>query len=403
MAKQLPLDGIRVADLTIWAQGPIVSQLLADLGAEVIKVEKPGVGDFARGAQAMFGRTCVLPSGHMLQWDMANRNKKAIALNLYDPRGREAYYRLIKKCQVMLTNLSSDALLKMGADEESIHLQNPDMIYSRATGFGRRGPHADDPCQDTTGMARSGFMFANPTLDGDPTYPPGAISDVLSATMLAFGVVTALLAKERNGLGPNGVFASQVGTMMWAALYPVSLYANAGLEYPPFDRTNVANPLMNIYKCGDGKWFASGLFVSERFWRDFCEVMELEHLENDERFATDDDRNQNHKELIAILDEAMATQPRAEWERRFREKGFWCSIVNRYSDLPSDPQVEANEYIITLDNGLKSVAAPFELEGMVLPRRGAPRFAEHTDEVLRELCDYTDEDITNLRVEGVIW
>ncbi|MFQ5879635.1 MAG: CaiB/BaiF CoA transferase family protein, partial [Dehalococcoidia bacterium] len=347
--------------------------------------------------------TCILPDGHNLMWDMANQNKKSIAVNLYHPEGREVFYRLIEKSQVMVTNLNPEALRQMGADKEAVHKHNPDIIYARATGFGPRGPHAEDPCQDTTGMARSGFMFSNPTLEGDPSYPPGALSDVISATMLAFGVVTALLAKERTGVAPPAVFTSQVSSMMWMALYPVTLYANAGLEYPPFDRTNAANPLMNIYKCGDGKWFASGLFVSDRFWHDFCEVMGLQHLERDPRFATDAQRAEHRKELIAILDEAFASQPRGEWERRFRERGFWCSVVNRYSDLPSDPQVQANEYLITLDNGLKSVALPFELEGMTPPRQGAPAFSQHTEEVLQKVCGYSWEEIVALKAEEAVW
>lgn len=403
MESGLPLEGIRVADLTIWAQGPVVTQILGDLGAEVIKVEKPGVGDFARGAQGMFDRPCPLPGGYNLMWDMVNRNKKSIAVDLYHRKGREAFYRLLQKCQVMVTNLNPQGLREMGADEETVLRHNPNLIYARASGFGPRGPHGEDPCQDTTGMARSGFMFSNPTLAGDPTYPAGAMSDILSGTMLAFGIVTALLAKERTGKVPQTVYASQVSTMMWMALYHVTLYANAGLEYPPFDRTNVGNPLMNIYKCGDGKWFASGLFVSQRFWPDFCQVMGIQHLADDPRFATDAQRAEHRKELIAVLDQAFASQPREEWERRFREKGFWCSVVNRYSDLPSDPQVEANGYIITLDNGLKSVALPFELEGVTPPRRGAPDFSQHTEEVLQEVCGYSWEEIIALKAERAVW
>lgn len=403
MARRLPLEGIRVADLTIWAQGPVASQLLADLGAEVIKIEKPGTGDFARGAKAMFDRTCHLPDGHNLMWDMANRNKKAIAVNLYEDKGREALYRLLKKCDVFVTNLNPATLREMKVDKETVRQKNPDIIFALASGFGPRGPHAEDPCQDTVGMARSGFMFANPTLDGAPTYPPGALSDVASATMLAFGIVAALLDKERNGSAPPAVFTSQVITMMWIALYPVTLYANAGLEYPPFDRKNAANPMMNIYRCADDKWFASGLFLSDRFWNEFCEVMGIQELADDPRFESDEKRSENRRELIDILDNAFATRPRAEWERLFRERGFWCSVVNRYSELPDDPQVKANEYIIELDNGLKSVAIPFEIEGVVSPRRGSPEFSQDTDEILQELCDYTFEELVEMKAQGTIW
>jgi formyl-CoA transferase len=390
-----------VVDLSIWVQGPLVSAILGDLGAEVIKVEKPGEGDFSRGAQAMFRRPLIMPDGRNLLWNMANRNKKGIAVNLYHARGREVFYRLVQESQVMVTNLHPEALRHMEADRETVLKHNPDLIYAQATGFGQQGPHAEDPCQDTTGMARSGFMFINPTLEGDPLYPPGALSDVMSATMLAFGVVTSLLGRERTGKTP-AVTASQVSSMMWLAQFPVALHVNMGMEYPPFDRTDMA-PLMNIYRCGDGKWLALGIFLSDRWWHSFCEAMGLPEVEHDPRFAEDRQRARHRRELIDILDRTFATRPRAEWERCFQEKGIVSSIVNRYSDLPSDPQVQANEYLVTWDNGVKGVPLPFELQGLQPRRHGAPEFSQHTEEVLREVCGYSWEEIVALKAEEAVW
>jgi crotonobetainyl-CoA:carnitine CoA-transferase CaiB-like acyl-CoA transferase len=161
--------------------------------------------------------------------------------------------------------------------------------------------------------------------------------------------------------------------------------------------------MMNIYKCGDGKWFASGMFVSEMFWGEFCEVMGIPELEHDPRFATAAQRAENRRELIAILDRRFASQPREEWERLFRARGMWCSVLNRIADLPADPQVQANEYITRLDNGLNAVALPFELEGVELPRRGAPEHGQHTDEILNEVCGYSWEDIVELKAAEIVW
>jgi len=403
VSKRLPLEGIRVADLTIWIQGPLASAILADLGAEVVKIEKPGMGDFSRGTTSLFGQPNVTPSGHNLLWEAGNRNKKAVAINLYHPKGREAFYRLLEKCDVLVTNLSPQALRQMGADEETVRQRVPDIIYARASGFGPRGPYAEDPCQDTAGMARSAFMYVCATADGEPVYPPGALSDVLSATMLAFGVVTALLGRERTGEAPEIVYASQMSTMMWTAMFHVMLHANTGLEYAPFDRTDVANPLMNIYKCGDGKWIALGLFLSQRFWPDFCEVTGLEHLREDPRFATDEARYENRKELISIIDQAMLKRPRHEWEELFRQRGFWFSVVNRPSDLINDPQVVANNYIVSLADGFKAPALPFELVGMEPRRQGPPEFGQHTDQVLQEVCGYSWDDIVAMKAENAVW
>jgi len=402
MDMSMPLEGVRVADLTIYVQGPVAAQILADLGAEVIKVEKPGVGDLSRVATRLFERTLVLPGDRRLLWEMGNHNKKSLTLDLYHFKGQELFYRLIERCDVLVTNLTPEALRQMGADEESVRQRNPDIIYARGSGFGPRGPYAEDPCQDTAGMARSGFMSLCSHPSGVPGYPPGAVADVASATMLAFGVVTALLARERTGRAPPVVYASQMSSMMWLALFPVALYANTGEEYPPFDRTDVSNPIFNIYRCGDGRWIALGLYWTERFWPPFCEATGLQHLRDDPRFATDEARKENRRELIRIIDEVMATRPSQEWERIFRERKFWFSIVNRYSDLPTDPQVQANGYLAELDNGLKGPSLPFELAGVQPRLHGAPALGEHTEQVLRELCGCSPEEIEALRGERVI-
>jgi crotonobetainyl-CoA:carnitine CoA-transferase CaiB-like acyl-CoA transferase len=403
MSGELPLEGIRVVDLTMWIQGPVAAQILADLGAEVLKVERPGVGDHARGLGYAYGRPCFLPDGRNIVYETANRNKKSVAIDLSHPRGREAFYRLVKKADLMVTNLSPEALRSVGADEASIHRENPEIIYVQGSGFGPRGPYADDACQDTVGMARSGFMFALARPGGEPSYPAGAMSDVMTGTMLGFGALAALMARERTGRAPRVVYASQVSSMMWLAMYHVALYANLGLEYEPSQRSEAANPLMSIYRCADGKWFASGLWMGQRFWHDFCQVTGLQHLEHDPRFNSDAARAANRQELVAILDEVFASQPREEWERRYREKGLLFAPVNRYSELPDDPQVVANEYIVTLDTGYKMPALPFAMEGFPPPRHGAPAHGQHTDEVLQEVCGYTLEEVLALKAEGAVW
>ena len=399
---RMPLEGIRVVDLTIWAQGPLGAMMLADLGAEVIKVEKPGQGDFSRGVQSLFGQPQFLPDGKNLMFEITNRNKKAIALDLRQAAGQQALYRLIEKSDVFLSNLHPSALREFRVDRETLLGINPELIYSHATGFGPRGPHAEDPCQDTVGMARSGFMFNTPDAAGAPVYPTGALSDILSGTMLGFGVIAALLARERTGVSQS-VWASQLSTMMWLQYYNVAQYANVGEDFAPYDRHEVANPLMNLYRCADGRWIACGLFVAPRFWSDFCQVMGLTDIEHDPRFSSDEKRAEHRRELIARIEGAFATQPRDHWERIFREKGFWFSVVNRVSDLPDDPQVAANDYLMELDNGLKTVSAPFSLEKTPPLRNGAPDFSQHTDEILEQVCGYSPEEIVALKEKGVAW
>lgn len=399
----MPLNGIRVLDLTIWVQGPLASMMLADLGAEVIKIEKPGQGDFARGAVSMFGQPQKFADGRSLMFEIANRNKKAIAIDLRQLEGQQVFHRLVAQADVMVTNLHPNTLREFHVDRETLLAIKPDLIYAHATGFGPQGPHAEDPCQDTVGMARSGFMFSTPTVDGAPTYPPGALSDILSGTMLGFGVLAALLARERSGVA-QAVWSSQLSAMMWLQYYNIAQVANMGADFAPFDRTTVANPLMNLYRCADGQWLACGMAVAQRFWPDFCAVMGLSELEHDPRFAKDKQRATNRGELIAILDQAFATQPRAHWERLFREKGFWFSVVHKTSDLAADPQVIANRYMIELDSGLTTAAFPFALEKTPVPQpHGAPTFGQHTDEILQDVCGYTVEEILALKEKNVAW
>ncbi len=399
---RMPLGGIRVVDLSIWAQGPLGAMMLADLGAEVIKVEKPGQGDFSRGVRSLFGKPQFLPNGKNLMFEITNRNKKAISLDLHQEEGQQAFHRLIEKSDVFISNLHPSALREFRVDRETLLGINAELIYSHATGFGPKGPHAEDPCQDTVGMARSGFMFNTPDAEGSPVYPTGALSDILSGTMLGFGVMAALLARERTGV-TQSVWASQLSTMMWLQYYNLAQYTNVGEDFEPYDRRDVANPLMNLYRCADDKWIACGLFVAPRFWSDFCQVMGLADIENEPRFSSDEKRAENRTELIARIEQAFATQPRDYWEKIFREKGFWFSVVNKVSDLPDDPQVIANDYLMELDNGLKTVSAPFSLEKTPPLRKGAPDLSQHTEEILQEVCGYSMEEIMVLKEKGVVW
>ena len=400
---RMPLEGIRVLDLTIWVQGPLASMMLADLGAEVIKVEKPGQGDFARGARSMFGQPQQFADGRSLMFEIANRNKKAIAIDLHQPEGQAVFHRLVEQADVVVTNLHPATLREFRVDRETLLAIKPDLIYAHATGFGPQGPHAEDPCQDTVGMARSGFMFSSPTAEGAPTYPPGALSDILSGTMLGFGVLAALLGRERSGIS-QAVWSSQLSAMMWLQYYNVAQVANMGADFAPFDRTTVANPLMNLYRCADGQWIACGMAVAQRFWPAFCAVMGLPDVEHDPRFANDKQRAANRAELIAILDQAFATQPRPHWERLFREQEFWFSVVHHVSDLAADAQVIANRYMLELDSGLTTVAFPFALEKTPVPLpHGAPTFSQHTDEILQRVGGYTPEEILAFKEKNVAW
>jgi crotonobetainyl-CoA:carnitine CoA-transferase CaiB-like acyl-CoA transferase len=338
-----------------------------------------------------------------LMFEIANRNKRGVSIDLAHPRGREVFHKLVRTSDALLTNLHPSALKEFGADRGTIEKINPRLIYAHATGYGSDGPAALDPCQDTTGMARSGFMFNAPAPDGSPVYQVGTLSDVMSGTMLAFAVVTALLHRERWGPA-LGATCSQMSAMMWLQYYSIAQYANTGLSFVPHDRTNAANPLVNIYRCKDEKWIACGMFLSHRFiWSEFCGVMGVPQLASDDRFQDDARRSHHSRELIAALDVAFALHDRAHWEKAFREKGYWMSVVNDMEDLVNDPQVAANRFIARSESGLKTVNYPFNLQDMQMPApRDAPPFGRDTDAVLAEAAGYTAEEIVDLKVSGAV-
>lgn len=402
--EALPLQGIRVLDLSIFIQGPIAAMLLADWGAEVIKIEKPGRGDFARTTKVLFGRSQLLPDGRNVMFETANRNKLAVTIDLKKREGRDVFYRLAAQAQVMTTNLHPSALAEFGVDRSTMESIAPHLIYAHSTGFGTLGPNALDPCQDTAGMARSGYMMNSPAPDGSPVYPTGALSDVLSGTMTAFGIAMALLAKARTGK-VTGVSCSQLSTMMWLQGYAISQFANTGSAFIPHDREAAPNPLMNMYRCRDGKWLACGMFMSERFdWGEFCALMEFSSdSRQDIRFATDEGRASNNQDLIRLLDRAFASHPRKYWVAEFRRRGYWFSIINDIGDLVRDPQVSANGYMTSAPSGFQTVTSPFSFTKFKQRKPiDAPEIGRDTDYVLSQVAGLDKAEICALRAVAVV-
>ena len=397
----LPLSGIRVIELSIWFQGPMTGMLLGDLGAEVINLEKPITGTAGRGVQSMQGRSMVLPNGESLVYRAPNRNKKSISVDLRKEKSRDVLYRLVDVSDVLVSNLTDKALLDFGADYETIKKRNPNIIYAHGNSFGFNGPDAETRGQDTTGMARSGFLMNTPLGEGDPCYPVGAMSDVLTATMMAFGVVTALLGRERNKVS-TGVETSQLHTMMWAQYFNLLLQANLGYDFPPFNRKGQWNPLFNFYKAQDGKWIAIGEYVTDKIWPFFCDVVGRPEWIKNPHFETEMLRKDNNTELIGLLEEMFASQPFKYWEERLAKINACFSLVKTTADVLEDPQVAANDYMTTYDDGLKMVSTPFKLLGTQFPNKGAPELAADLAEVMTEICGYTWEEVAQMTSEGLI-
>jgi crotonobetainyl-CoA:carnitine CoA-transferase CaiB-like acyl-CoA transferase len=401
----MPLEGIRVVDWTIWQQGPVCSAMLGDLGAEVIKIEERERGDPGRGLLKMSG--VDMRERPNFYFEANNRNKKSITLDLKQPAGREIVYQLAAKSDVFVQNYRLGVASRLGLDYAALRRHNPKLIYASATGYGPEGPESGDPSFDQLGLARSGIMLAA----GEPDMPPlqiaGGIADQMGAVMLAYGILAALLARDRFGVGQE-VDASHLGSMTFLQGLSVAARLMMGFAIPRMPRKYANNPLWNHYRCADDKWICLGMLQPDRYWADFCRALGRPELADDERFANLRVRAANAGAAVEILDEVFASKPRDQWIRILRAGGdFIFTVVNSVDELPDDPQVRANRYITDFDHPqfgrTQVVGMPVRLS--VTPgsvRLPAPEFGQHTEEILTGLLGYSWEQVAALKDQEVI-
>jgi crotonobetainyl-CoA:carnitine CoA-transferase CaiB-like acyl-CoA transferase len=402
----MPLDGIRVVDWTIWQQGPVCSAMLGDLGAEVIKIEAREGGDPGRGLLRAQG--IDLSDRPNFYFEANNRNKKSLTVDLQKPEGAELVRELVAKSDVFVQNYRKGVAERRGLGYAELAERNPRLVYASATGYGPEGPDSGEPSFDHLGLARSGIMLAA----GEPGMPPlgiaGGIADQMGAIMLAYGVLAALLARERLGVGQM-VDASHLGSMAMLQGLSLSMKLMLGVAMPRQARERAANPLWNHYRCADDKWLALAMLQADRYWADMCRALGLPDMADDERFSDTAGRARNAAAAIAAFDEVFAARPRAEWmEHLKRSPGdFIFTIVNSVDDLPDDPQVRANGYVQHFDHpqygDTRVVGLPVRLsETPGAVRQPAPELGQHTEEVLIDVLGYDWERIGALREKGVI-
>lgn len=402
-----PLDGVRIIDWTIWQQGPVSTMMLADLGAEVIKIEERVGGDPGRGVLSIAGALVGATSGPNFYFEANNRHKQSLTLDLKNPKAIEIVYQLAEKSDVFVQNFRKGVSDKLGIGYEALSQRNPQIIYASATGYGPFGPDSGEPSFDYMGLARSGIMTAVGEPHMEPLTIAGGIADQMGAIMLAYGVMAALLAREKYGVGQE-VDISHLGSMTALQGLNVACKAILGKEFKRMPRAAAPSPLWNHYKCGDDKWICLAMPQQDRYWSDFCTVLGIEHVLDDPRFATMGDRADNAKDLIPILDAAFASRPRDAWMKALKEGGdFIYTVVNTIADLPTDEQMLANEYIVDYEHPsigkTQLVGVPVRLSKTPGdPKGAAPEFGEHTERILTELLDYSWEDVAQLREEEVI-
>lgn len=392
-----PLAGVRVVELSMYVQGPVAGLTLASLGADVVKIEQVGRADYMRSFRSVFGVTFD-DRGREWMYASLNRNKRALALDLTSPEGRPVFERLIGRADVFVTNLRASGLARMGADPGTLATLNPRLIYCRGGGFGLRGPMAEDPCQDTVGMAYAGFMDSTSPSDV-PNYPPGSMSDILTGTNMAAAVMAGLLKRATTGRGCV-VGTSQTQALLWMQLQAAGVAANMGTRLERFDPAGTTNPLFTVYPTADG-WIAVAA-IQASHWPIIATAIGRADLLEDERFADFGRVIANRDEFRPIFTAHLATQTTAHWWRRLRDAGAWVAPVNRLEDLPHDENILANDYLATFDDGFVGPPTPYDVDGFAGVRGSAAAYGEHSDDVLREL-GYSEEELVELRLADAIW
>jgi CoA:oxalate CoA-transferase len=387
----LPLSGLKVIDCTIWQQGTYASAMLADFGADVIKVEGPDSPDPGRGVGDAY-------------FQSHNRNKKGIVLDLKHPDGRETLLKLVENADVFVQNMRQGVMEKLGLAYEDLKARNPRIIYASASGYGSKGPQRKWPAMDILGQARGGTMMTMGPPDLAPIFAFGGMADQVGAMSLSYGILIALWHRARTGEGQQ-LDASLLGGQVMLQSFNITGTLFTGVV-PERRKREEAAPMWNVYQCKDGRWIALSMSQLGRWWVPFCEAVGRLDLRDDPRFCEFAAHYQHRGELVTELDALFAQKDQWEWVEFLCEQGLPCAPVQDYGQIIEDPQVLANDYIVEYDHPSgerrKIVGPAVQLDatpGTI--RHGAPEFGEHTEEVLLA-HGFTWDEIAALKESGAV-
>ena len=392
------LDGIRVLDLSRIIAGPFCSQILGDMGADVIKVEQPGSGDETRTWGPPFA------NGEAVYFFCVNRNKRSLTLNLKDPRGQAIFRALVNRSDVLLENFKPGTLAKLGLDYEALRPENPRLIYCAISGFGRTGPYADRGGFDVIAQAVGGLMEITGEPDGPPVKVGVAMTDIATALYAHGAILAALYSREQTGVGQR-IDTSLLETQLAALINIASSYLNGGVLPQKWGTAHTNIVPYQAFRTKDGYLIVGG--ATDRLWMKLCEALELPDLAHDPAYATNEQRVRHRAEIVRRLEERLGTKTRKEWEAIFAPTGVPCGAINRMDEVFADPQVEhlgmVWEATHPQTGPIRMVRNPVTFsETPVALRQLPPRLGEHTEDVLRDLLGYAQADIEALRATGVV-
>ncbi|HUC37751.1 MAG TPA: CoA transferase [Acidimicrobiales bacterium] len=377
------LGQLRVVELGVWVAAPAAASLLADWGADVVKIESPA-GDPMRYVFGSLGIDGDLPNP---AFALDNRGKRSVVLDLRDDQQRSRLEELLAWADVFVTNLRPDALDKLGLEPQSTLLRHPRLVYCSVSGYGLRGDDRNRPSYDIGAFwARSGLSAQMADGEGNPLNARGGIGDHITALAALAGILGAVLEQRDSGRG-RVVEVSLLRTGAYVLGWDLGLQLALGKVSGAEPRHRNQAPLMNPYRAADGKWFFFTGLEADRHIAPVCRALGRADLLEDPHFADAAAIRRNRAEVIAVFDEIVATRPLHEWAARFDAEGVWWAPAQTPAQVVEDPQLLGNEGLVEVDGGaLRAVNGPVSFSGSRPPAARVPHLGEHTAEVLAELA-----------------
>lgn len=363
------LEGVRVVELGSWVAGPAAAGILADWGADVVKVEPPGGDPFRQ----LFAKLAGIGEPTSPPFDLDNRGKRSVVADLDGDDGRALVAELVAGADVFITNARLGALQRSGLDHETLLAAHPRLVYCSVTGYGLRGDQADRPGYDLGAFwGRSGASWASAPEGEEPPLMRGGMGDHVTGLAAAAGIMAGLFRRERTGLG-GLVETSLLRAGIYLLGWDLSIQQRFGKVAASPPRTEALNPMINTYRAGDGRWFLLLGLEADRHWPRLLDAIGRRAWAADERFSTARDRRRNACELIGRLDELFATEPLGHWADRFDAAGVWWDAVLTPSEVVTDAQAAAAGAWVDVEGYGPMVATPVSFDGVTpQPRAGPP-------------------------------
>ncbi|HAS91037.1 MAG TPA: carnitine dehydratase [Clostridiales bacterium] len=391
------LENLVVLDLTRVLAGPYSAMMMGDFGANIIKIEQPGVGDDSRA----FGPFVGKESAYYMS---LNRNKRSMTLNFKEQGARDLFKEMVKKADVVLENYRPGTMEKFGLGYDVLKEIKPDLIYAACSGFGETGPYSQKPAYDIIVQAMGGIMSITGQEGGEPTRPGASIGDIIAGLFTTIGVSMALYHRAMTGEGQK-IDVAMLDCQVAILENAISRYLVNGVVPGPLGNRHPSITPFEAFTASDGHVIVGA--GNDRLWKKLCEMIGKPELTSDPRFLTNGDRTNNQKALKPILDEVFKTKTIDEWLAMLEEAGVPCAPINTVDRVVKDPQVNARHMLVEVEH---PVAGMMHIPGVPIKmsqtpgavEKPAPLLGQHTEEILQEMLGYDSAKVQELREKGVL-